>query len=188
MYQTGFNRVMGGTSISLLLPEELELLVCGTPDLNFHELEEVCKYEGGYDEKHPTVRAFWETVHEMDLASQRKLLMFVTGSYKSPIGGLRNLNLLIQRAGPDSNHLPTAHTCTYVVCLIVCLVVYLFFLSVCLFLFLTISVFPHPCLPALSTMCVSICLFFSIPSPYILSSSLTTTYRLQHSLAARVPY
>lgn len=37
---------MGGTSIALLRPEELELLVCGTPHLNFHELEEVARYEG----------------------------------------------------------------------------------------------------------------------------------------------
>lgn len=44
--QAGFNRVMGGSSISLLRPEELELLVCGTPHLNFHELEEVARYEG----------------------------------------------------------------------------------------------------------------------------------------------
>ena len=45
-HQAGFNRVMGGSSISLLRPEELELLVCGTPHLNFHELEEVARYEG----------------------------------------------------------------------------------------------------------------------------------------------
>ena len=31
--------VMGSSSISLLRPEELELLVCGTPHLDLHELE-----------------------------------------------------------------------------------------------------------------------------------------------------
>lgn len=132
---------MGGTSIALLRPEELELLVCGTPHLNFHELEEVARYEGcvfgrrlvrvcsigvrppplihsnsttrdgsGYDAKHPVVRGLWETVHEMDLESQRKLLMFVTGSFKAPIGGLGKLSMLIQRAGPDADTLPTSHT------------------------------------------------------------------------------
>ena len=109
--QAGFNRVMGGTTISLLRPEELELLVCGTPHLNFHELESVARYEAGYDAKHPIVRAFWETVHEMPCESQRKLLMFVTGSFKAPIGGLGKLSLMIQRAGPDSNQLPTSRTC-----------------------------------------------------------------------------
>ncbi len=68
-------------------------------------------HNSGYDAKHAVVRGFWETVHEMDLESQRKLLLFVTGSYKAPIGGLGKLSLLIQRAGPDSNSLPTSSTC-----------------------------------------------------------------------------
>lgn len=46
----------------------------------------------------------------MDLESQRKLLMFITGSYKAPIGGLGKLSVLIQRAGPDADSLPTSHT------------------------------------------------------------------------------
>ena len=50
---------------------------------------------------------FQEIVHDMDLESQRKLLMFFAGSAKAPIGGLGKLPILIQRAGPDSNQLPT---------------------------------------------------------------------------------
>ena len=34
-----------------------------------------------------------------------------TGSNKAPIGGLGKLGFIIQRMGPDSNLLPTAHTC-----------------------------------------------------------------------------
>jgi ubiquitin-protein ligase E3 A len=69
------------------------------------------RYEAGYHASHPLIRWFWEVLHEMDFESQRKLLMFATGSMKAPIGGLSNLNLLIQRAGADSNQLPTSHTC-----------------------------------------------------------------------------
>ena len=47
----------------------------------------------------------------MDTESQRNLLMFVTGCMKAPVGGLRNLSFLIQRAGPDSEMCPTASTC-----------------------------------------------------------------------------
>lgn len=36
---------------------------------------------------------------------------FTTGSDRAPVGGLGRLPLLIQRAGPDTEHLPTAHTC-----------------------------------------------------------------------------
>mmetsp|Transcript_30460 Transcript_30460/g.97200 ORF Transcript_30460/g.97200 Transcript_30460/m.97200 type:complete len:80 (+) Transcript_30460:111-350(+) len=47
----------------------------------------------------------------MDLESQQQLLMFVTGSQKAPVGGLGNVRFKIQRAGPDSDNLPTSHTC-----------------------------------------------------------------------------
>lgn len=110
-FKSGFDRVMGGSSISLLKPEELMLLVCGTPHLNLRELEAVARYEGGYEKSSNVIQWFWAVIHEMDLTSQRQLLMFVTGSAKAPIGGLGKLSLLIQRAGPDSDHLPTAHTC-----------------------------------------------------------------------------
>ena len=30
---------------------------------------------------------------------------------RAPVGGLQELSLLIQKGGPDSDRLPTAHTC-----------------------------------------------------------------------------
>lgn len=33
------------------------------------------------------------------------------GSDRAPIGGLGNMKCIIQRDGPDSNKLPTSHTC-----------------------------------------------------------------------------
>lgn len=35
--------------------EELELLICGSPELNFEELEKSTQYEG-YDESHPVIK------------------------------------------------------------------------------------------------------------------------------------
>lgn len=36
----------------------------------------------------------------------------MTGSDRSPIGGLSQLKFTIQRHGPDSPNLPSAHTCS----------------------------------------------------------------------------
>jgi len=110
-FYQGFMRVMGGASLNLLKAEELELLVAGEPHLDFKALEQVAEYEGGYSADHVVIKMFWDVVHEMDLENQRKLLMFITGSMKAPIGGLGNLKLKIQRMGPDSDKLPTSHTC-----------------------------------------------------------------------------
>ena len=37
--------------------------------------------------------------------------MFTTGTDRIPIRGLSSLTFIISRNGPDSNRLPTAHTC-----------------------------------------------------------------------------
>lgn len=47
----------------------------------------------------------------MPLDQKRAFLSFTTGCDRSPIGGLADLKLLIQRSGPDDEKLPSAHTC-----------------------------------------------------------------------------
>ena len=37
--------MVGGDALNLFHPQELELLLCGAPDLDFHALEEVTHYE-----------------------------------------------------------------------------------------------------------------------------------------------
>jgi hypothetical protein len=39
--------VCGGDALNLFHPQELELLLCGAPDLDFHALEKVTQYEVG---------------------------------------------------------------------------------------------------------------------------------------------
>lgn len=42
---------------------------------------------------------------------KRLLLKFATGSDRAPINGLASLVFVISRNGPDSDRLPTSHTC-----------------------------------------------------------------------------
>jgi len=110
-FARGFAMAVSGHTLQLCRPEELELLVTGTPHLDFHALELVTNYEGGYNKDHPTIKAFWNVVHSLPEDLKMKLLMFATGSAKAPIGGLGKLLFRIQRMGPDSDMLPTASTC-----------------------------------------------------------------------------
>lgn len=50
----------------------------------------------------------------MDLDMKKTFLFFCTGSDRSPIKGLGSLGFVIQRQGPDTDNLPTAHTCNNV--------------------------------------------------------------------------
>ena len=112
----GFVKVLNPKSISFLRPDELELFMVGTPHLDFHELEQHTEYISGdpntkWDNNNNTIIHFWQIVHALEFSDKQKLLLFITGSAKAPIGGLKNLGLKIQRMSGDSDCLPTSHTC-----------------------------------------------------------------------------
>lgn len=110
----GFSKVIAPGQLLLLTPHELELLMVGTPHLDFKELQDSTEYvgESDWNAQHETIQWFWEVVQQtLSFEEKQKFLQFVTGSYKAPIGGLKMLGLKIQRMGPDSESLPTAHTC-----------------------------------------------------------------------------
>eukprot|EP00127_Corallochytrium_limacisporum_P006979 Clim_evm33s239 gene=Clim_evmTU33s239 len=109
-FYRGFHRICGGDALSLCRPEELELLLCGSPDFDFDALERAATYDD-YNESHPVIRWLWQTVRDLTEEEKKLLLVFVTGSDRIPIKGLGNLQFVIQRNGPDSDRLPTAHTC-----------------------------------------------------------------------------
>ena len=50
-------------------------------------------------------------LHAFPLHLKKRFLFFTTGCDRAPIQGLAELRLTIQRSGPDSDRLPTSHTC-----------------------------------------------------------------------------
>lgn len=81
-FERGFMAVMKGSSLDLLRPEELELLVVGTRELDFTALEETAKYEGGFDDESAVVKNLWRFVKSSTPAEQLHFLKFATGSGK----------------------------------------------------------------------------------------------------------
>lgn len=110
-FKKGVLRIMESSSLDLFRPEELELLVVGTPELDFDALEQKAEYEGGYTRESEVVQNLWKFLKGADLETKMKFLQFSTGSSKAPIGGLGSLQFKVQRAGTDSDQLPTSHTC-----------------------------------------------------------------------------
>eukprot|EP01026_Neomeris_dumetosa_P019794 TRINITY_DN179_c0_g2_i1.p1 TRINITY_DN179_c0_g2~~TRINITY_DN179_c0_g2_i1.p1 ORF type:complete len:402 (-),score=49.50 TRINITY_DN179_c0_g2_i1:226-1260(-) len=113
-FSNGFKKVcdLGPKRVlSLFRAEELEQLVCGLPHLDFRALEQNTKYDGGYGKDHPSIRMFWEIINELTLSQKKKFLAFCTGSDRAPVGGLGTMQFIVQRGGPDTEKLPTAHTC-----------------------------------------------------------------------------
>ncbi|KAG6613726.1 HECT E3 ubiquitin ligase [Phytophthora cinnamomi] len=110
-FHHGFHQVCNREVLSMFRWEELQLLICGSSNLDFEALEEATHYEDGFTEDSTIIQDFWIIVHALPLDDKKKLLRFATGSDRVPIRGLSNLVFVISRNGPDSDRLPTAHTC-----------------------------------------------------------------------------
>ncbi|KAI8813106.1 hypothetical protein BJ742DRAFT_521278 [Cladochytrium replicatum] len=106
----GFNIVLSGSALQLFRAEELQELVCGSPEMDFSDLEDVTQYEG-FTKDSEVIREFWKIVNEFTEEDKKKLLFFVTGSDRVPAGGLSRLQFVIARNGTDDSRLPTSHTC-----------------------------------------------------------------------------
>lgn len=109
-FADGFSLMMNGPCLPMFTADELETLVCGEEKLDFAAMRNTARYEG-YDEKSETVVNLWQVLDEYDLELKKLFLVFVTGSDRAPIGGLGNLKIVVQRAGSDTNRLPTSYTC-----------------------------------------------------------------------------
>ncbi|GBG30354.1 Ubiquitin-protein ligase, putative [Hondaea fermentalgiana] len=96
------------TSFSLFRPDELELALTGSDDFDVAQIRDNTVYEGGYSSSSPVVQWLWEIVGELSRDQQRTFLRFCTGAPKLQVG---TFQLKVQRAGPDSEQLPTASTC-----------------------------------------------------------------------------
>lgn len=111
-FKRGFDMVVEDSPLkSFFRPDEVELLVSGCQDFDFDALEKSAEYDNGLSRSSTLIRWFWDVVRSFTMDQKKQLLMFTTGSYRIPVGGLSKLKLIIAKNGPDSDRLPTAHTC-----------------------------------------------------------------------------
>lgn len=116
LFVRGFSAVVSGNALSLFLPEEIELLLCGNDEgrLDVDILRSVTKYVSwnGDPNKSQLVNWFWEYTDDLCYSQQKKLVRFVTGSDRVPATGIQNMQFKISMAGNyDTERLPIAHTC-----------------------------------------------------------------------------
>jgi len=112
-FARGFRTCLHSKSLTLLTPSLLQSIVEGTQEIDISELRRVTRYVG-WDANHHTVREFWSVVKKYDDRMRRKLLEFVTASDRVPVGGVANIQFVIQKNGEEEGeggHLPTAYTC-----------------------------------------------------------------------------
>jgi len=110
-FKKGFTKCCGGEILTMVEPEDLEMLICGSKILDFNELKKSTVYQDGFTAESEAVKYFWEVLEEFTEDEKRKLLSFCTGCDRAPINGLSDLKFFISKHGDNDMLLPSVHTC-----------------------------------------------------------------------------
>uniref|UniRef100_A0A4X2LFU4 HECT-type E3 ubiquitin transferase n=1 Tax=Vombatus ursinus TaxID=29139 RepID=A0A4X2LFU4_VOMUR len=115
----GLNELVPENLLAIFDENELELLMCGTGDINVSDFKAHAVVVGGsWHFREKVMRWFWTVVSSLTQEELARLLQFTTGSSQLPPGGFAALCPSFQIiAAPTHSTLPTAHTCFNQLCL-----------------------------------------------------------------------
>lgn len=68
--------------------------VLGNENYDWEEFQRGAEYKNGYTENDETIRMFWEVFHELPEEEKRKFLLFLTGSVRIPVHGMKAIKVL----------------------------------------------------------------------------------------------
>ncbi|GBP76336.1 Probable E3 ubiquitin-protein ligase HERC4 [Eumeta japonica] len=102
--------VCGGRIIKLFRSHELMAVVMGNEEYDWEVFESNAEYKNGYLASDQQIRWFWEVFHELSLEEKKKFLLFLTGSDRVPILGMKDIKIRFQPVA-DDKYYPVAHTC-----------------------------------------------------------------------------
>ncbi|KAM6220949.1 putative E3 ubiquitin-protein ligase HERC6 [Rhynchocyon petersi] len=95
-FQRGFFTVCDKDIIQYFHPEELRSAITGNTEYDWEEFEKNSVYDQGYSESHPTILMFWKAFHRLTLDEKKKFLIFLTGSDRLHVKGLRKTGIVFR--------------------------------------------------------------------------------------------
>ncbi|XP_061552281.1 apoptosis-resistant E3 ubiquitin protein ligase 1 isoform X1 [Phycodurus eques] len=115
----GLNELVPENLLAIFDENELELLMCGTGEINVQDFKAHAVIVGGsWHFREKVMKWFWAVVSSFTQEELARLLQFTTGSSQLPPGGFNTLCPSFQIiAAPTHSTLPTAHTCFNQLCL-----------------------------------------------------------------------
>lgn len=112
----GFNEVVPLEWLKYFDERELELMLCGMQEIDVDDWQKNTIYRH-YNRNSKQVVWFWQFVRETDNEKRARLLQFVTGTCRVPVGGFAELmgsngpqRFCIEKVGKET-WLPRSHTC-----------------------------------------------------------------------------
>lgn len=110
-FSEGFGSIISHESILNFKPHELEKIIIGSDDYDFEAIRTTTTYNGYDPAIDPIIFYFWDFFTELPLLRKKKLIQFITGNDRLPVGGSKSLSLVIMRNGCDTDRLPSSQTC-----------------------------------------------------------------------------
>jgi len=111
--QKGLNTVIAPHMLSLFSSYDLELLVCGDPEINIEILRKHTIYRGVASAS-PLIKNLWKALESFNTEERQMFLRFVWGRSRLPVSDsdwTQEFTVHALRAGDDK--LPIAHTCFF---------------------------------------------------------------------------
>jgi len=93
VFKDAFLKVCGGRVLRLFRSQELMAVVVGHQDYDWIEWQDNAEYKNGYSKDDETIKMFWEVFHEFDIIEKKKFLLFLTGSDRVPIMGMKAIKV-----------------------------------------------------------------------------------------------
>ncbi|KAI1502153.1 hypothetical protein F5X99DRAFT_168959 [Biscogniauxia marginata] len=115
----GLGSIINPSWLSMFNQSELQRLVGGdSSEIDVEDLRRNTLYSGLYTigddgAEHPTIRLFWEVMHELKDSQRRDVLKYVTSTPRAPLLGFSQLSpqFSIRDGGTDEERLPSTSTC-----------------------------------------------------------------------------
>uniref|UniRef100_A0A8I5TTN3 E3 ubiquitin-protein ligase n=1 Tax=Pongo abelii TaxID=9601 RepID=A0A8I5TTN3_PONAB len=112
----GFNEILPQQYLQYFDAKELEVLLCGMQEIDLNDWQRHAIYRH-FTRTSKQIMWFWQFVKEIDNEKRMRLLQFVTGTCRLPVGGFADLmgsngpqKFCIEKVGKE-NWLPRSHTC-----------------------------------------------------------------------------
>ena len=115
-FMQGLNDVLPLDLLRVFDEHELDLLICGTTEIDIDDWMQFTDYRG-YEETDRVIEWFWACLRSWPAERRARLLQFTTGTARVPVNGFKDLQgrdglncFTIEKSG-DPNGLPRSHMC-----------------------------------------------------------------------------
>ncbi|TBU06953.1 HECT domain-containing ubiquitin-transferase [Hamiltosporidium magnivora] len=113
--EEGFKLVFENDFKELFTPLDFRNILEGNEVVDVDEWKSYTKYIDGFDVNHQVIKWFWNFVEKTDTVTRKKLIYFITGLERLPIGGFGSdkfrENCFKIASVEGTNLLPTSQTC-----------------------------------------------------------------------------